>query len=186
MRSLDLYDVEQVDELAWPENYQEVTVNSPADVVLTDFKKHKPFVIDEGVSAHQTEQLMMNAHVRLKIVVDKENKFVGIISLTDIHHQEIMKRVAAGHSHDELLVTDFMQPKSALKAIDYADVMHASVGDLLETLKANGERHCLVVNKNEHNIRGVISASDIVRTLKLNFDLTAPPTFVDIFKTVHG
>jgi CBS domain containing-hemolysin-like protein len=186
MRSLPLYDVEQVDELAWPENYQEVSINSPALVVLTDFKKHKPLVIDEGVSAHDTEQLMLNAHVRLKIVVDKNNKFLGVVSLSDIHHQEIMKKVASGYEHDDLLVTDFMQPKSQLKAIDYNDLKNATVGDLLETLKTNGERHCLVIDKEAHNIRGVISASDIVRTLKLNFDLTSPPTFVDIFNAVHS
>lgn len=186
MRSLNMYDVEQVDELAWPENYQEITINSPASVVLTDFKKHKPLVIDEGVSAHDTEQLMMNAHVRLKIVVNKENKFLGIVSLTDIHHQEIMKKVAAGHKHDELLVTDFMQPKSQLKAIDCADLMHASVGDLLETLKTNGERHCLVLDKEVHNIRGVVSASDLVRILKLNINLTTPPSFIDIFNVIHN
>ncbi|PCI60201.1 MAG: histidine kinase [Gammaproteobacteria bacterium] len=186
MRSLSLCDVEQVDELAWPENYQEITLNSPALLVLTDFKKHKPLVIDEDVSAHDTEQLMMHAHVRLKIVVDKDNKFLGVVSLMDINHQEIMKKVAAGYKHDDLLVTDFMQPKSALKAIDFNDLKNAHVGDILETLKTNGERHCLVINREKHNIRGVVSASNLVRTLKLEFDLSYPPSFVEIFNLIHA
>jgi DeoR family transcriptional regulator, catabolite repression regulator len=186
MRSLTLWDVEQVDELAWPENYQEINLNSPAMLALTDFKKHKPFVIEEDVSAHKTEQLMRNAHVRLKIVVDKTSNFLGIVGLTDIHHQEIMKKVASGHKHGELLVTDFMHPKADLKAIDFADLKNANVGDLLETLKTNGERHCLVIDRDQHHIRGVVSSSDLVRMLKLNIDLSLPPSFVEVFKVVHS
>lgn len=186
MKTLALYNVEQVDELVWPENYQEITLDSPATLVLTDFKKNKPLVILEDVSAHDAEHLMMCAHVRLKLVVDDQNKFLGVLSLTDIHHQEIMKKVANGYEHHELLVTDFMQPKAALKAIDFAELQKASVADILETLKANGQRHCLVVNREKHNIRGVVSASDIVRMLKLKTDVNFPPSFVDIFNEVHA
>jgi len=186
MRSLTLCDVEEVDELAWPEDFQEIGLHSPAIITLTDFKKHKPLVIDEKVSAHDAEQLMFKAHVRLKLVVDSNNKFLGVVSLTDINHQEIMKKVASGFDHDELLVTDFMQPKSQLKAIDFADLQNATVGDILETLKTNGERHCLVINKEKHNIRGVVSASDIVRMLKIEIDLSLPPSFVEIFNVVHN
>ncbi len=186
MRSLPLYDVEQVDELVWPENYKEITLQSSALLALTDFKEHKPLVIEDSVSAHEAEQLMRHAHVHLKIVVDKEDHFLGIVSLSDICHQEIMKKVAGGFEHDELLVTDFMQPKTALKAISFADLEHATVGDLLETLKANGHRHCLVVDRENHKIRGVVSASDLVRMLKLKIDLSFPPTFIEIFKAVHN
>jgi len=185
MRSLTLCNVEQVDELAWPENFQDISLTSPALKVFTDFKKHKPLVIHQDVSAHETEQLMMNAHVRLKIVVSNENKFLGIVSLTDISQQEIMKKVASGFAHDDLLVTDFMRPKSELRAIDFHDLQNAKVGDILETLKTNGERHCLVINREKHNIRGVVSASDLVRMLKLNIDLSNPPSFLDIFNVIH-
>jgi CBS domain containing-hemolysin-like protein len=186
MRSLPLYNVEQVDELVWPENYKEITLHSSALLALTDFKEQKPLVIEETVKAHEAEQLMRHAHVHLKIVVDKEDKFVGIVSLADICHQEIMKKVASGFELDELLVTDFMISKADLKAIDYADLEHASVGDLLETLKSNGQRHCLVVEREAHKIRGVVSASDLVRMLKLKIDLSLPPTFIEIFEVVHA
>ncbi len=186
MRSLTLYNVEQVDKLAWPENYQEINLDSPALLALTDFKKNKPLVIEETVSAHEAEQLMLRAHVHLKLIVDKNKKFVGVVSLNDIAQQEILKKIASGYSQNELLVADFMQSKISLKAIDYADLQFATVGDILETLKTNGERHCLVVNREKHNIRGVVSASDLVRMLKLNIDLSLPPSFVEIFNVVHN
>ncbi len=186
MRNLNLCDVEQIDELVWPENYQEINLRSPALRVLTDFKKNIPSVIGEDVCAHETEQMMLKAHVRLKIVVDGASKFLGVVGLVDITHQEIMKKIAKGHQHDELLVSDFMQPKSELKAIDFADLEQATVGDILETLKTNGERHCLVINKQKHNIRGVVSASDLVRMLKLNIDLSRPPSFLEVFNVISS
>lgn len=186
MRTLSLCHVEEIDELAWPENHQKINLQSSALSVFTDFKKHKPLVIDGDLSAHEAEQLMLNAHVRLKIVLDQKNKFLGVVSLTDISHQEIMKKVANGHYHDDLLVTDFMQSKSSLKAIDFEELQNANVGDVLQTLKANGQRHCLVIDRNKHYIRGVVSASDLVKTLKLDVDLSSPPTFIDIFNIIHN
>ncbi len=185
MRTLNLFNVEAVDELAWPENYQEINLNSSALLVFTDFKKHKPLVIDGNLNALKAEKLMMNAHVRLKIVLDNNNRFIGVVSLSDISHQEIMKKVASGDKHDDLSVSDFMQTKALLKAISYEELKSSSVGDVLQTLKANGERHCLVIDKDEHNIRGVISTSDLVRILKLHIDLSLPLSFVDIFNLIH-
>jgi len=185
MRTLSLHQVEKIDELAWPENYQEINLQSSALLVFTDFKKHKPLALNGDLSAHEAEQLMLNAHVHLKIVLDQTDSFLGVVSLADISHQEIMKKVANGYYHDDLLVTDFMQSKSSLKTIDFDELQNASVGDVLQTLKANGQRHCLVIDKKEHYIRGVVSASDLVRTLKLNVDLSLPPSFVDIFNIIH-
>ncbi len=186
MRTLSLCNVEKIDELAWPENYQEINLQSSALLVFTDFEEHKPLALDSELSAHEAEQLMLNAHVHLKIVLDQNNKFIGIVSSDDISHQEIMKKVANGYYHDDLQVSDFMQSKSSLKAIDFDELQNASVGDVLQTLKVNGQRHCLVMDRINHHIRGVVSASDIVRTLKLRVDLSLPPSFIDIFNLIHS
>lgn len=187
MRTLNLFNVEEVDELAWPDNYQAINLDSSALLVFTDFKKHKPLVIDGDLKAHEAEQLMMNSHVRLKIVLDENGHFIGVVSLLDISHREIVKKVARGYAHDDLQVIDFMQTKASLNAIDYAELKTSSVGDILQTLKANGEsHHCLVIDKEQHNIRGVISTSDLVRRLKLHIDLSLPPSFVDIFNLIHS
>ena len=79
-----------------------------------------------------------------------------------------------------------MQAKSELKAIDYADLRISSVGDVLQTLKESGKRHCLVIDKEAHSICGVISTSDLELALKSDVDLTLPLSFGNVFNLTHA
>ena len=185
MNTLNLFDVEQVDELSWPQPQDTIDLRSSALTVFTDFTEHKPLVIDGDFEAHEAEKLMVNAHVRLKIVLNSKGDFIGVVSLSAISHRNIVKKVASGIDHDDLVVSDFMEAKADLKAIDYAELKISSVGDVLQTLKTNGKRHCLVVDRKSHSIRGVISTSDLVRTLKLDVDLTLPLSFGNVFDHIN-
>ncbi|MFT6702812.1 MAG: hypothetical protein ACJAUM_002689, partial [Pseudomonadales bacterium] len=49
MKNLHLYSVENVDKLAWPEEDYEISKNTPALSILTDFKQHRPRVIDANI-----------------------------------------------------------------------------------------------------------------------------------------
>ena len=184
VKKLTLHAVEAIDELAWPANYQEFTLRSPALHVFTDFKNLMPLVIESNTKATDVEFLMKKAHVRLKLVIDKHEKFLGLISFDSLNHQEIVKKQADGHHRDNLLISDFMIPKSQLKAIDYADIVHAKIGDIIETLKAAGQQHCLVVDREHHTIRGVLSANDIAKRLKLDIDVSTPTSFASIFEVI--
>jgi len=78
-----------------------------------------------------------------------------------------------------------MIPKVKLKAFDYEQIACASINNVIEALKENGQQHCLVLDRNEHKIRGVISASDIVRKLKLPVNIMTDASFLGIFNTVY-
>ncbi|MEW9799250.1 CBS domain-containing protein [Alteromonas sp. CYL-A6] len=177
MHALNLYQTESVDKLAWPVISRQITMRSPAVAIFTDFKQHMPHVIDEGVSATEIENIMMRAHVRMMLVVDHHGKFTGIISTSDIDEQKIMQRVARGAERDSLRVSDFMQPKTSLKSFDFDELTRATVGDIVETLKDNQQHHCLVLDRGEHEVRGVISVSDIARVLQLPLDIQKQPSF---------
>lgn len=186
MKNIALHDVEQVDELVWLDTYQDINLNSPALSIFTDFKKHKPFIIEADTLASEAEKLMLKAHVRLKIVVNKENKLVGVVSLDSLNSQEMIKKVTEGHERLDLFVSDFMLAKEDLKVINFSELERATVGDIVEVLKSNGLQHCLVVDRVAHQIRGIISASDLSRGLNIPMNLTVNPTFLDVFKAVHG
>ncbi|MBU2978122.1 CBS domain-containing protein [Alteromonas sp. C1M14] len=177
MHALPLFKTENVEKLAWPEVPGKLTLQSPASAVFTDFKEHLPLVIGYNVKALELEQLMKQSHVKMKIVLDNKDEFAGIISLHDITEQSIMQKVAQGISREELTVADFMRPKSAIQSFDYESIMQSTVGDIVETLKDNGQQHCLVVDRKEHVIRGIISVSDIARELRLPLDIQAQPSF---------
>lgn len=58
---------------------------------------------------------MLQAHVRLKLVVDDHGAFVGLVSLADLDDQEKVKKVAEGFNRRDLAVADFMRPRDSLR-----------------------------------------------------------------------
>ena len=89
----------------------------------------------------------------------------------------------------ELLRREMRDPRVALAAVTAvevsADLAHATVKDLVDTLHKNGESHCLVVEGDSHSIRGLIAASDVERRLHVHLPTDRAPTFAEIFSAVH-
>ena len=75
MNALNLYPTTEVDDLAWPDEMEGLTTESPALHFFTDFKKVKPLVIESTVSAVEVKRLMQKAHVRLKFVLNESGHF---------------------------------------------------------------------------------------------------------------
>lgn len=186
MKTLPLYDTTPIDELAWPDTPTTLDVSSPALKVFTDFEKVEPLVIESSSFAKDAEVAMKKTHVRLKLVVDNDNKFVGVLSLDNLIGPEFMAKVVQGFKREELRVTDFMTPKDKLKAFDYSDVANSTIGNLIEALKERGQQHCLVIDRDTHKIRGLISASDIARKLKLSININSESSFSNIFNVLYA
>jgi CBS domain containing-hemolysin-like protein len=181
MKTLKLYSTESLDHLVWPEDGMGLSEESSALLVFTDFKLHRPLTIANSVHAMLLEELMKKAQVRMKLVLDKNNTFLGIVSFNDLSEQQILKKAVNGIKRNELLVTDFMVPKNKMKSFDYEELSQASVGDVIRTLKDNGQQHCLVIDHKAHEIRGLISASEIARKLGVSLDIQNQRSFMQLF-----
>lgn len=181
MHALNLYKTEAIDTLAWPVIENTITLNSSAMAVFTDFKQHLPHVIDGRTPATKVESIMRQSHVRMMLVVNSHNRFVGIVTSHDVGEQSIIKRLSELKiNRDELTVYDFMRPKTSLMSFDFTELTHSSVGDVIETLKDYGQHHCLVMDRDSHEIRGVISVSDIARELRVPLNIQGRPTFAEL------
>jgi CBS domain containing-hemolysin-like protein len=182
-RSLSIYSVDKVDHLVFPEEFEGISTKSSALKVFTDFKFHNPLVIEAGLLITEAERLMKKAHVRLKLVVDDMDNFVGTISLDNFSEERIVQKVASGVRRDELKVADMMIPRANVKALDYSEVAAATIGDIIHVLQDKGEQHCLVVDESRHQIRGVISAADIARRLHIDIPImsTAASSFYEVY-----
>ena len=124
---------------------------------------------------------MRQSHVRMMLVVNSENRFIGIVTSHDVGEQQIIQRVSELKvKREELTVHDFMRPKTSLMSFDFSELIRSSVGDVIETLKDYGQHHCLVMDRDSHEIRGVISVSDIARELRLPLDIQGRPTFAEL------
>lgn len=184
MKTLNFYNAEPADELVWPDQARQVALDSPALTIFTDFKEQTPLIIDVTTTAVEAEHLMKQEHVRMKMVVDKDGKFVGIVDSNDLNERELLKRIAKGNSRNDIMAADFMRRKKTLKALDYEEVEKSTVEDVIETLKRSGQQHCLVIDRKSHQIRGVISASDLARHLSLPIDINTDSSFLAIFKAI--
>lgn len=186
MRHLNIFTVENIDDLVWKQPPTNLTKNSPALDIFTDFTKVPPLVIEANCLAVQIREVMKKAHVRMKIVVDADNHFKGILPLSCLTEERINQKIINdGFTAENLFVKHCMVEKSQLQALDYHELEDASIGDVIEALKNIGHRHCIVIDKAKHEIRGIISASDISRALNINLDVTgAGSSFLDVFKAV--
>lgn len=186
-RQLSFHRTDAVDELTWPTEADAITLDSPASEIFTDFNQRHPSVVSSTCSACQARADMLRDHVRLKFVVDGSGHFVGVVSREDVAEQALMTKLTQGYANvDEILVTDLMCPREQLFAFDYGDLQQARVGDVVEILRENGRQHFLVVDPDQHQIRGIISASDIARKLRLPIDIEDRSSFVHVFNAIHG
>lgn len=185
MKNLHVFSLATNDHLVQPEEFEDINSNTPALAILTDFRSHKPHMIDSHMEAAEALELMLGEGVVIKLVVDDSKEFVGVISLDDLsHHQMMLKQAALGLQHHELLVRDLMHARAEIRAIDYDQFKKCSVGDVVSTLKRSHQEYLLVVDKEAHHIRGIVSAKDISSRLHTPVEIEKELTFVDIFTAV--
>ncbi|MDZ7583496.1 MAG: CBS domain-containing protein, partial [Thiobacillus sp.] len=118
---------------------------------------------------------MIRRKVRLLFVMDSEDRVAGLITSTDIYGEKPMQVVQSrGIRRHEVLVADIMTPVERLEAIDFDDIAHARVGHVLETLKARGRQHALVIEnvKGKQMVRGLLSLSQLCTQMGVTIETT--------------
>lgn len=146
-----------------------VKLVSPAVEVMTDLRLVAAATVHAEMQVDAANQLMIARGVRSLLVVDATAAVVGLVTARDIHGERPLRVVQErGVRHDELKVSDIMSPAQDIEVLDMRDVLRANVGQVLETLKASGRQHALVVDEDTGGaqmIRGVFSLSQIARQL---------------------
>jgi CBS-domain-containing membrane protein len=163
---------------------ERVGLENPALDVMTDFRRLTAFIATPGDTIKQAEERMLRRKVRLLFVMDGEDRVAGLVTRTDIHGEKPMQVVhSRGIRRDEVLVGDIMTPVDLLEAVDFDDIAHARVGHVLETLKARGRQHALVI-ETEHGrqlVRGLLSLSQLCKQLGVTIETTeVAHTFIEI------
>ena len=180
MSKLNLNSIGTINTLTMPEEVIELSLSSSALSFFTDFKQTKPLVIESTYSAIDTITLMKKAHVRLKLVINKHEELLGIVSADDLIERKIVQKLSKGDKREDLSITEFMTPKDKLRVLEYNEVEKSSIKDVINVLKSSGQQHCLVVDSREKLVRGLFSVSDISRKLKVNVDVQDQPSFIKL------
>lgn len=152
---------------------QKVTMESPAMAVMTDLERVMAITIGPLNSVEMANQRMIDAGVRLLLVMDNEQRIVGLITATDVLGDKPLKhQQRSGGTFSDILVQDIMTRQENLDVLHLRDVFHARVGDIVATLKSFGRQHALVVEGRGESatqrVRGIFSATQIGRQLGMN------------------
>ena len=142
-------------------------------------------MIEADTPVIQAAYLMKKAHVRLLLVVDKNEELVGTISLQELEAQHLQVMQEHHSCRLDMTVADVMIARSQLNVIQYQDLITATILDVVNTLQSNRKLHCLVVDQQNHQIRGIVAASDIARRLHVPVKIEKPTTFIDIFEVMN-
>ncbi len=145
-------------------------MDSPAILAMTDLRQQIAVTIEPDVSIEWALQRMKTAGVRLLFVVNPDKRLLGLITSTDIQGEKpALFRQGLNLRHEEIMVRDIMTPYSALEAAEMADVMQATVGDVVAMLEKVRRRHALVLDRVADTgsvaVRGIFSASQIEKQL---------------------
>ena len=152
---------------------QKVSMESPAMAVMTDLERVLAVTVGADISIEAANQRMIDAGVRLLLVVDNDQRVIGLITATDILGEKPLKHQHhKGGTFGDIMVRDIMTPQSDLDVMGLRDVFRARVGDVVATLKRYGRQHALVAIGNgdgdAQRVRGIFSATQIGRQLGMN------------------
>jgi CBS domain containing-hemolysin-like protein len=186
MKSLKFFPQQESDHLIQPEEFYNLQPDSPARNVLSDFRQHKPHMIDSHLKASDALSMMLAEDVSMKIVVDIEKEFIGVLDRSHLSSENmLLKQLSLGLKHSELLVKDLMYSRANILAVDIGQLDQVKVGDLVSSMKASHQEYLLVVDKDAHHIRGIISSREIGRRLRQPVAIEKERTFAGIFSAVH-
>ena len=165
---------------------------SSALEVMTDLKFMPAATCSARSDIVEARQMMIARGVRLLLVADAQSHILGLITSRDFSGPRVDAITKKeGRTPVHILVSEIMTTADQIEVLEFDDVLHARVGDIVETLKGSGRQHALVVDHvpmDEHQkVRGIFSASQIARQLGVSnagFDLAG--TFSELDTVLHG
>ena len=168
-----------------------VSLDDAAVQVMTDLSVLTPYSIDPSSSINAANDKMVACGVRLLFVTEENGDLAGIVTSTDILGEKPIRIVTEqGGSRQDITTRDVMTHKSDLQVINMSNVDSATVGDIVETMKAIGRQHTLVVETDENGkefIRGIFSTSQIQKQTGTEIFLSRPVnTFAEAEKAVRS
>jgi len=162
-----------------------VSLRDPARSVFTDFHHIRPFSTGPAATLAEVNDKMIACGVRLLFVADATDSLQGLVTYTDLFGEKPLRYIQEhGGRREEIVVLDIMTPLSRLDSLQYGDVLKATVGDIVETIRESDRQHLLVSQVMEDGsqiIIGMFSSTHIEKRTGMKIELSArASTFADL------
>jgi DeoR family transcriptional regulator, catabolite repression regulator len=187
-KKLDSVFTSTIRDIQRPAAMRQLSMHSPALEVFIDFTLQQPLMLEQSTTIDVARKMMKSMHSTLFLVIDSHESFQGMISLGDMVSEQVTKLIAQSRVRwNELTVEQAMTPRSDLRAIDFAEFKLANIGDLVAAMRKFGERHLIVVDKQNRSLRGIVSAHSIARRMHEPFVISEKSvTFSDSCRARAG
>lgn len=153
--------------------YDNLTLDHPALAVMTDFRLVPAATVAPQASLDKALEKMKTVGVRMLLVLDDDSTLQGLITAHDLLGEHAIEYIEKNRvKREDVTVADIMHPTASLHGLSLQDVLQSSIGDLVHSLKGLGLQHVLVSTSEfgEAKIRGIFSAAEIARQLRLEVD----------------
>jgi CBS-domain-containing membrane protein len=163
-----------------------VKITSPAIDTMTDLRQITAVMVSLTTPLDMALERMIKGGVRMLLVTDADGKVQGLITSRDMQGEKPLKILEkTGGTRKDLVVGDLMTMKSKLEVLMMGDVLRATVGDIIATLKEVDRQHAIVVDSDPYTgelaVRGIFSLAQIGRQLGLEISPTQrATTFADL------
>jgi len=149
-----------------------VTLDDPAILVMTDFKRVVPITELPTLPLPEANERMIAYGVRLLFVTKNDDTILGLITANDILGERPIKHIQKyGGCFNEITVNDIMTTRSQLEVISFSDLSNASIGQIIETTKMFKRQHALIVEGEENPVvRGLLSTTRISQQLGIKIE----------------
>ncbi len=158
-------------------------MHAPAVDAMTDLRRVRAVTVGPQASVEAAQQRMVAAQVRLLLVVDSQDAVLGLVTARDLLGEKPTRiAVEDGIAHGAVSIERVMVRHDRVQVLDFADVQHSSVGDIVATLHDSGRQHALVLERGATpRVRGIFSITRIGRRLGVQLDANErPQSFAEI------
>lgn len=180
--------LEDYTRLAGGADHAITNLDSPAQLVMTDFRQTPPLTMNLTENISDATQAMRKVHVRSVIVTDSSKAFRGILTVIDLESRKVLSQATSlGLKREDLSIKDVMVSRDKLRGVPLSALQQGTIGDLLKTLRHEGSMHMLVVDPESQEICGIISASEIARRLQVPVEINLQASsFRDLVDVLFG
>ncbi|PAU71774.1 CBS domain-containing protein [Vreelandella alkaliphila] len=177
---------------------KQLTPESPASSVLTDFTQVTPQSVSADTPIDDAHLKMRHGGVRLLFVLDKANHCIGVLTAKEVIGTRRINLAMQQRNLDRTEITAdmIMTPWQKLSAMPFEQLNSLTIEDLVLSMERFTEQHLLITEHKQNqplSVRGIISATDIQHAMgnKTTMQATssAVPTassFADICKVITG
>ncbi len=152
------------------------SLDDPACALMTDFNHIRPFWTPATTPLADISQKMIACGVRLLFVAESDEALLGLVTYNDLFGEKPLLFIQQnGGKREEITASDLMTPLIQLEALHFSDILKSRVGDIVETIKACGRQHLLVVEDQADGsqvIAGLFSSTQIEKKLQVKIMLS--------------